>query len=111
MVKDMKNKKPLVKKLCILWIVTFVLAGIISNGYVICTLIHTGTRPTMLSIHQIAVLASSLFYFSPLLFIIQYHAKRAEMKKTTIIAKVGFVFFSLWNTLALTLTIFAYLKG
>ena len=98
------------KKMCILWAVTFVLAGIISNGYVICTSVHTSMPPSMLDIHSVVVLAISLFYFSPLLFIIHHHAKREGMKKTAIIARIGMIFFTAWNTIAIIFTILAYVK-
>lgn len=108
---DIYPKKKKTKYLCILWIVSFVVVAICSNTYVLYTIATTGISPiTMLSAHQLFVLAISLLYFYPLLFLIHYHAKTATMRKTMICARIGIVFFSTWNAMAVIITIYACLN-
>ena len=108
---DISRRKKITKYLCVLWIVTLILAGICSNTYVLYTMATTGTSPiTMLSTHQLLVLAICLLFFYPLLFVIYHNAKVAAMRKVCICARIGIVFFSIWNVMAVIITIYAYLN-
>ena len=109
---DIVRRKKITKYLCILWIVTFIVVAICSHAYVIYTRVTTGISPiALLSTHQLIVLAVSLLYFYPLLFLIHHHAKIATMRKTVICAKIGIVFFSIWNVMAVITTIYSYLNS
>ena len=106
---DIHKSRKITKILCILWLVTFVTAGIISNAYIFYTIARTGTSPvTMLSPYQLLVLAVTLLYFCPLLFVIHHYAKIAAMKAIMICARIGIVFFSLWNVMAVITTVCTY---
>lgn len=108
---DISRKRKTTKCLFILWIVSFVIVAICSNTYVIYTMVTTGTSPiTMLSTHQILILTICLFLFYPLLFLIYHNAKIAEMRRIMICAKIGIVFFSIWNAIAIIITTYACLN-
>ena len=109
---DIGRRKKITKYLCILWIVTFIIVAICSHAYVIYTRVTTDISPiALLSPHQLIVLAISLLYFYPLLFLIHHHAKIATMRKTMVCAKIGIVFFSIWNVMAVITTIYGYLNS
>lgn len=108
---DIQKSRRITKLLCILWLVTFVTAGTISNAYIFYAIARTGTSPvTMLSPYQLLVLAVSLLYFYPLLFLIHHYAKIAAMKAIVICARIGIAFFSIWNVMAIIATVYTYLS-
>lgn len=77
------------KWLSILWGVIYVIQGRISAAYKrSCTLQGDMTHTQATSAYQIIVSSLVLFFFIPLLYVIQSHAKKGKMKKLMIVARV-----------------------
>lgn len=103
----MKHKK-IAKTLFAIWATSYVVLGTMSNAYILHQQHVYGYNPiTMLSGYQIAHLLVMLLYFLPMLLIIRYYAKRAEMKKLYIFSCILGALMALWCILLLVTTILA----
>ena len=107
-----KDPKKIMKRLSILWMVSFVLLGIAEivrkvNAAMV-TSVYRG--PAVLSGFQLFILFSVMFYFLPLLFAIHHYARLANSKRAMIIAGVIMLVLSAWLGLALIETVSASIR-
>ena len=109
-VNQMEDKyRKTARNLSIIWVVSYVLLGIISNIYTIYQRAINDYNPvTMLSGYQLLSLIIMLLYFIPMLFVICRYSKLAHMKKLNRIASIVCVFISIWSVMLFVLTIVSF---
>lgn len=94
----MTNAKGCAKRLSIVWIVSFVIVGIVSNAYVLYQRTIIGVNPIrMLSSYQIISFLLIVLYFLPLLKAIIRYSKLAHMRLLHKIAGIVFAMISIWS--------------
>lgn len=90
------------KRLGILWIVSYCIVGI---AFQICVALNPSPlrgipadtlAARMFTAPQIAGTILVLAFFYPLLFVIRYNAKQAELRRLSIVSLLGIVLMSIW---------------
>lgn len=100
------NPQKQVKKLCLIWVISYIIIGIASNAYVIYLHIDSGSPPsTPLGFHNYSVMAMCAFFFIPFAHFINRRSKAAGMKKIVIASKVVLMIMSIWLLFALAFTL------
>lgn len=99
------------KRLLTVWVVSYILLGILSNIYAIYQRVVNQYNPiAMLSKYQLFSLFIMIFYFLPLLFYVIRFAKLGGMKKLYRISRIVFLLFSIWSLALFVLTVLALLN-
>lgn len=112
MINKEKDSKRIMKRLSILWVVSFIFLGIAETIRKVKTAMVTSayTGPAILSGFQLLILFSVMLYFLPLLLVIHHHARLANSKKAIMISGVVMLLLSVWLLLALIETISAVIR-
>ena len=106
--EKVSNPQKQVKKLCLIWVISYIIIGIASNAYVIYMHIYSGNPPTTpLGYPNYSVMAVCAFFFIPFAYFINRRAKAAEMRKIAIASKAVVIIMSVWLVLALVFTLIA----
>lgn len=100
MTMDPVKSKKIAKQLTILWLVTFLLASIITGIHHWSAIIKTGESSLgLLSAGHIIITVLVSFYFIPLLFTIRKHAKASQMKGTAVFTLLFLIHHIFWLVL------------
>lgn len=103
---DNEKQKKRAKHLFILWVISYVVFGLLSNGYVLYQRVFVGYDPIhMLSGYQILSFVVLIIYFIPLLLIVLHDAKETKMRRLCKFASFFLVYLVVSATIMLLFTI------
>lgn len=101
-----ETHKKIARRLFFLWVISYVVLGVLSNAYVLYQRVFVGYDPIhMLSGYQVFSLIIMIVYFIPLLLVVLHYAKISEMRKLCKITSVALGFTSIGTAIMLLFTI------
>lgn len=109
---DVARSKKIATRLTILWLVSFILIGLIAVIYQWSMMIKAGeSQQNLFSASHLITTALVVFYFLPLLLAIRHHAKIAHMKTTRIITLLFIIHHFFWLALNIIISVYMIINS